>query len=67
MTATEILSMPANKVSARLATAMFNHYIKHYNMKTNEATLAWRNFEKLQKMEISLDLALNTSMALARM
>lgn len=67
MTAKEILSMPVNKVSARMATAFFNHFVKHYNLDTNEIRNAWRDFEKLQTMEISLDLALNTAIALARM
>ena len=67
MKANEILSMPANKVNARIATAMFNFFIKHYNVGELETRLAWRNFESLQKMDISLDLALNTSIALARM
>lgn len=67
MTAKEILSMPANKVNGRTATALFNFFIKHYNVCELETRLAWRNFESLQKMDISLDLAINTSIALARM
>lgn len=66
MNVNEILAQPAKSVKANVATALFNFFIKHYNVGELETRLAWTNFEKLQKMDISLDLALNTAIALAR-
>lgn len=67
MKANEILSMKATEVDTKVANIFFNFFCKHFNVNEIEKSLAKKNFESLRKMDITLDLALNTSIALARM
>lgn len=66
MKANEILALPARQVESRWAIAFFNLFVKHFNLTDEEIPKAWSTFERLQKMDITLDLALNTAVAMAR-
>lgn len=66
MNANEILASKVSTIKSNVCVMFFNEFIKHYNLNEQHAGEAWTMFEKLSTMDITLGLALTTSVSLAK-
>lgn len=63
----KLLKTDAKKVNTEMSYMVFLKFAEHFKINEETEAKAWEDFLKLKEMGISLELAINTSIALARM